>query len=64
MNRKEAKIVSAARGFTSVTHWMRENRKAWAGFNSRLSKKGEDRERLARLMQSLDLEFKQWNHLQ
>jgi len=64
MNHKDAKITAAARGFKSVKYWLKENRKAWQGFNSRRSVKGEDRDRLARLMSALDSEFNQWKHLQ
>jgi hypothetical protein len=61
---KEARQTAAARGFSSVRQWMKENRKAWQGFNSRRNVKGENRERLARLMSALDAEFNQWKHLQ
>lgn len=64
MTHREAKEKAATRGFTSVKHWMKENRKAWSNFHSRLSVKGEDRDRLARLMQSLDSDYEQFKHLQ
>jgi hypothetical protein len=59
MNHTEAKRAAASRGFPSVKAWMKSNRKAWHNFNSRLSAKGENRERLVVLMQSLDSEFNQ-----
>jgi hypothetical protein len=63
MTRKEAKETAAARGFPSVSAWMRENRKAWKQFNSRASMKNENRERLQTLMQRLDHEFQTYKNL-
>lgn len=63
MTRKHAKETAAARGFRSVTHWMSENRKARAGFNSRLGCKGENRARLETLIRQLDSEHDQFRNL-
>ena len=64
VNHTEAKRTAASRGFPSVKAWMKSNRKAWHSFNSRLSVKGENRERIAALMQSLNSEFNQWSKFQ
>lgn len=62
MTRREAKEKAAARGFTSVNHWMQENRKAAASFRSSPAK-GAARRRLNRLARALDDEFNQFNIL-
>lgn len=56
-----ARQTAAARGFTSVKHWMQENRKAYRGFSSRLSAKGEDKARLRELMKALDSDYDQFS---
>lgn len=64
MTAKEAKQIAATRGFTGVGAWMNANRKAWHEFNSRLSIKGENRDRLESLMARLDSEFDKFRNYQ
>lgn len=56
----EAKATAAARGFSSVREWMRENRKAATEFRNRKGSKKE-RARLRGLAECLDREFERFN---
>jgi hypothetical protein len=54
----ESKQCCAARGFATLQEWRKANRRAVAEFRSRMSKRGEDKTRLRRLIATLDSEFR------
>lgn len=56
MTAKEAREAAAARGFSSVAEWMRENRKAAESCRSQMTKKGQRRKYEA-LLKALDREY-------
>lgn len=53
----EAKRVCAARGFSSLQEWRKQNRRAIAEFQSRASAKGADRQRFHTLISALESDF-------